>query len=73
MALPVIATQWSGPQEYMTEENSYPLRIAGLEPIAEGAFAGHLWAVPDKVELQRLMRQVCLAVLQCFCSRPSLP
>jgi glycosyltransferase involved in cell wall biosynthesis len=26
MGLPVIATNWSGPTEYMTEHNSYPLR-----------------------------------------------
>lgn len=30
MALPVIATFWSGTTEYMTEANSYPLRIDGL-------------------------------------------
>lgn len=27
MGLPIIATNWSGPTEYMTEENSFPLRI----------------------------------------------
>lgn len=30
MELPVIATFWSGTTEYMTEANSYPLRIDGL-------------------------------------------
>lgn len=30
MALPVIATFWSGTTEYMTSENSYPLKINGL-------------------------------------------
>lgn len=39
MALPVIATNWSGPTEYMTETNSYPLRSDGLVEIDEGAFA----------------------------------
>jgi hypothetical protein len=39
MALPVIATNWSGPTEYMTETNSYPLRMDGLVEIDEGAFA----------------------------------
>lgn len=39
MALPVIATNWSGPTEYMTETNSYPLRTDGLVEIDEGAFA----------------------------------
>jgi glycosyltransferase involved in cell wall biosynthesis len=27
---PVIATQWSGPTEFLKEENGYPLRITGL-------------------------------------------
>jgi glycosyltransferase involved in cell wall biosynthesis len=30
MGLPIISTFWSGTTEYMTEENSYPLRIDGL-------------------------------------------
>lgn len=30
MELPIIATFWSGTTEYMTQENSYPLRIDGL-------------------------------------------
>lgn len=38
MGLPVIATNWSGPTEYMTHLNSYPLDIDGLEEITEGAF-----------------------------------
>ncbi|ETV98482.1 hypothetical protein, variant [Aphanomyces invadans] len=33
MSLPVIATFWSGPTEYMTQENSYPLDIEGLVPV----------------------------------------
>jgi hypothetical protein len=39
MALPVIATNWSGPTEYMTDSNSYPLRTHGLVEITQGAFA----------------------------------
>ena len=34
----VAATHWSGPSEYMTTENSYPLRHDSMEPIPEGAF-----------------------------------
>lgn len=30
MELPVIATFWSGPTAYMTEENSYPLMLDGM-------------------------------------------
>lgn len=33
MELPVIATFWSGSTEYMTENNSYPLRINGLQEV----------------------------------------
>ena len=29
---PVIGTRWSGPAEFLTEENSYPLRTDGLVP-----------------------------------------
>jgi glycosyltransferase involved in cell wall biosynthesis len=28
MELPLIATYWSGPTEFMTENNSYPLNIS---------------------------------------------
>ncbi|ETV78216.1 hypothetical protein, variant 2 [Aphanomyces astaci] len=37
MALPIIATFWSGPTEYMTLENSYPLDIEGLVPVCTPA------------------------------------
>lgn len=33
MELPVIATFWSGSTEYMTENNSYPLQINGLQEV----------------------------------------
>jgi glycosyltransferase involved in cell wall biosynthesis len=37
MAKPVIATAWSGPTEFMTQKNSYPLNaFAQLVPIKEG-------------------------------------
>ena len=29
---PVIGTRWSGPAEFLTEENGYPLRTDGLVP-----------------------------------------
>lgn len=29
MGVPVIATNWSGPTAYLTEENGYPLSIEG--------------------------------------------
>jgi glycosyltransferase involved in cell wall biosynthesis len=58
MGLPVIATHWSGPTAFMTENNSFPLPISGLEEIPSGAFRGHKWATPDRLALQRLMREV---------------
>lgn len=58
MSLPVIATNWSGPTEYLTEENSYPLQIDRLSEVMEGPFKGHLWAEPSLEKLKTLMRQV---------------
>jgi len=56
--LPVICTNWSGPTEFMTSENSYPVRVKGLVPVGEGAFADHMWADPDEGHLRQLMREV---------------
>jgi len=58
MALPVIATHWSGPEEYLTESNGYPLRIGGLVPMNNSNFPGHYWADPSVPHLQQLMREV---------------
>lgn len=56
MSLPIIATNWSGPTEYMTESNSYPLSTNGLKAVKEGAFKGHLWANPSTNHLRELLR-----------------
>ena len=59
MALPLIATAWSGPGEFMREDNSYPLRAgAELLPVPDGAFAGHLMAEPDAAHLRELLLRV---------------
>ncbi|XP_052197870.1 uncharacterized protein LOC127804629 [Diospyros lotus] len=58
MSLPVIATNWSGPTEYITEENSYPLPVDVLSEVSEGPFRGHRWAEPSVDKLQVLMRRV---------------
>lgn len=58
MGLPLIATFWSGPSEFMTETNSFPLRHTALLPIPDGAFAGHLQAEPDPAHLAELMLYV---------------
>ncbi|KAL6049313.1 Glycosyltransferase, CAZy family GT4 [Balamuthia mandrillaris] len=59
MELPVIATNWSGPSDFLTEANSYPLRVEKME--SAGFFengGGGQWAKPDVKHLQRLMRRV---------------
>ncbi|GAB9465686.1 hypothetical protein Gpo141_00003085 [Globisporangium polare] len=58
MEIPVIATFWSGTTEYMTQENSYPLRIDGLVEITVGAFRGHKWADPSVAHLKELLVHV---------------
>ncbi|XP_034704134.1 uncharacterized protein LOC117928349, partial [Vitis riparia] len=58
MSLPVIATNWSGPTEYLTDENSYPLPVDRMSEVMEGAFRGHLWAEPGVDQLGVLMRHV---------------
>ena len=56
MAKPIITTGWSGPTEYLTNNNSYILEIDGLSEIQTGAFRTHLWANPSVTHLQKLMR-----------------
>ncbi|TFJ85811.1 hypothetical protein NSK_002631 [Nannochloropsis salina CCMP1776] len=56
MAKPVIATNWSGPTEFMTPTNSYPLHIEGLEEVRNGPFKGHRWASPSLSHLISLLQ-----------------
>ena len=49
----VIATNWSGPTAFMTDANSYPLPIEGLQPVA--GMPGHQWAAPSLPALQHLL------------------
>ncbi|XP_065869641.1 uncharacterized protein [Euphorbia lathyris] len=58
MSLPVIATNWSGPTEYLTADNSYPLPVDKMSEVMEGPFKGHLWAEPSADKLGLLMRHV---------------
>jgi glycosyltransferase involved in cell wall biosynthesis len=60
MGLPVIATNWSGPTEYLNAANGYLLPISKdlVAVPASSAFAGHLWADPDPNALCALMRHV---------------
>ena len=58
MAVPVIATNWSGPTAYLDEEVGYPLDYT-LEPVAaELNLQGHNWAEPSVTHLRALMRHV---------------
>ncbi|KAH6762627.1 UDP-Glycosyltransferase superfamily protein [Perilla frutescens var. hirtella] len=58
MSLPVITTNWSGPTEYLTDENSYPLPFDGMSVVDDGPFKGHSWAEPSVDKLRFLMRHV---------------
>lgn len=59
--LPVIATNWSGPEDYMDEEYAYPLSYS-LTPVdllsrnPNYRYTGY-WAEPKIEHLQALMRQ----------------
>jgi glycosyltransferase involved in cell wall biosynthesis len=57
MALPVIATNWSGPTAFLSHTNGYPLRYTHLRPIPDGPFRGHLMAEPDEAHLVSLLRR----------------
>ena len=52
--IPVIATNYSGPTEYLNTNNSFPLPIDGLVPCEN--WEGHQWAEPSLTNLQELMR-----------------
>lgn len=61
--LPVICTNWSGPTEFINAENSYLLRVDGLEPVPgfadnEICRQGANWARPSLAHLKELMRHV---------------
>eukprot|EP00771_Trimastix_marina_P000419 gnl/Trimastix_PCT/1437.p1 GENE.gnl/Trimastix_PCT/1437~~gnl/Trimastix_PCT/1437.p1 ORF type:complete len:507 (-),score=116.34 gnl/Trimastix_PCT/1437:595-2070(-) len=57
MGLPVIATNWSGNTAFMTERNSYLLRVERFVHAAP-PFHRHLWADPDVEHLAELMGRV---------------
>jgi hypothetical protein len=44
---PVLATQWSGPAVFLTEQNSYPLRTDGLTPNKHAEAAA-----PDPIDVR---------------------
>lgn len=58
--LPTIATDWGAHTEFVTKENSYPLRVKGTIPARAKCpyYAGFEWADPDPEHLRHLLRQV---------------
>lgn len=59
--LPVIATDWSGPSEYLDPADGFPLRyeLADAGGILSGNVRYHgLWAEPDHEHLRALMRHL---------------
>jgi len=60
MRLPIIATNWSGPTEFMTDDNSYPLSVEPklVRLPKDHVFSKHYWAQPSVSHLQELMRRV---------------
>lgn len=57
--VPAIATAWSGPAAFLSEENGYPLPVRGLVPADEAGpyFRGARWAEPDEEALVELLRR----------------
>lgn len=62
MGLPVIATNWSGPIEYMSPSNSIAIPVHELVNVSGVDFTQQedisQWAKPDQDALQRAMRQL---------------
>ncbi|EGD81409.1 hypothetical protein PTSG_02131 [Salpingoeca rosetta] len=59
LSLPVIATNWSGPTQFITEDTAYPLPVPSLEPaqIPGGAHDAQ-WAHVSVTALRKLLRHV---------------
>lgn len=62
MGLPVIATYWSGPTEFLSAETGYPLEydlveITDVEPEFQH-YLGHRWARAREEHLRAMMRHV---------------
>ena len=58
---PVIATDYSASQEFVTDTTGYPVRYQ-LVPVGEGEYPfpeGQVWAAPDVAHAAWLMRRLC--------------
>ena len=58
MALPVLATNWSGPTSYLDDDVGYPLPCAVVAVPDELNLPGHHWAEPSVSELRARMRRL---------------
>ena len=58
--LPVIATPWSGPSEFLHEDVGYPIAVKGLVPADAKCpyYEGFRWADPDVDDLVARFRHV---------------
>jgi GT2 family glycosyltransferase/glycosyltransferase involved in cell wall biosynthesis len=58
--LPVVATNWGAQQDFMNEENAFPLPAERLIPARAKCpyYEGFRWAEPSYVHLRRLLRYV---------------
>jgi hypothetical protein len=58
--LPSIATDWSGPADFLHDDVGYPLRVKGMVKARAKCpyYTGFDWAEPDGEHLRHLMRHV---------------
>lgn len=58
--LPVIATDWSGPSDFLNDSNGYPLGVESMVGAQARCvyYQGFDWAQPDLGHLKDLMRRV---------------
>lgn len=58
--LPVIATDWSAPRDFMNDGNAYPLAVERMVPaeLTSPYYRGARWAEPSYEHLRALMRHV---------------
>jgi glycosyltransferase involved in cell wall biosynthesis len=58
--LPVIATDWSAPRDFMNSGNAYPLEVERMVPaeLTSPYYRGARWAEPSYEHLRALLRHV---------------
>lgn len=58
--LPAVATDWSGQTMFMTEENSYPIRVKSLVPAVARSpyYEGFSWAQVDEDHMVETLRHI---------------